>query len=337
MQDIDKFNLIKQNTAEILTEEDLRELIKTKRNPKAYWGIAPTGPMHMGYLASLTKIFDMERAGVETKIMVADIHAALDDLKTPWEEVERRRNYYKLCIEHAFPWEKKPKIVFGSEFQFDRKYQADLLKLSTLTTINRAKRAASTVVRLKTPKVSEVIYPLMQALDEEYLGVDIQIAGEDHRQLLTFAREYLPKIGYKSRVEVMTPLVIGLKGPGVKMSASIPETTLKIYDSEKTIEDKIKKAYCPEGVVTDNPVLQLCKFIVFPLKDRMKIERDDKFGGDVEFEFYESLEHAFKSKEIHPLDLKNALTGNLIDLFSNARKCFEKNKEMLKELGKEYL
>lgn len=337
MQDIDKFNLIKQNTAEIFTEDDLRKLIQEKQKPKAYWGIAPTGPMHMGYLASLTKIFDMEQAGVETKILVADIHAALDDLKTPWEEVEKRRNYYKLCIEHAFPWKKKPKIVFGSEFQLEKDYQTDLLKLSTLTTINRAKRAASTVVRLKTPKVSEVIYPLMQTLDEEYLGVDIQIAGEDHRQLLSFAREYLPKIGYKPRVEIMTPLVMGLKGPGVKMSASVPETTIRIYDSEKTIKDKIKKAYCPEGIVKDNPVLQLCKFIVFPLKNKMKIKRDEKFGGDVDFEFYNSLEHEFKSKEIHPLDLKNALTENLIDIFANARSCFEKNTDMLKELGKEYL
>lgn len=336
MKDIDRFEIIKKNTVEIFTEEDLKELLKNKKNPKAYWGVAPTGPMHIGYLASLSKIFDMEKAGVHTKIMVADIHSALDDLKTPWEEIEKRRNYYKLCIEHAFPWEKKPEIIFGSDFQFKRKYYADLLRLSTLTTINRAKRAASTVVRLKQPKVSEVIYPLMQTLDEEYLDVDIQIAGEDHRQLLAFAREYLPKIGYKSRVEIMTPLVVGLKGPGVKMSASMPETNIKLYESEESIKEKIKKAYCPEGVVKDNPVLQLCRYVVFPIKNNIQIERDKKFGGDMKFEFYRDLERNFKNKELHPLDLKNALTENLIDIFSNVRKCFEDNKETLKELGDEF-
>ncbi len=337
MKDIDKFNLVKQNTVEIFTEDDLRELIKNKKNPKAYWGVAPTGPIHIGYLASLTKIFDLEKAGIQTKIMVADVHAAMDDLKSPWEEIEKRRKYYKLCIENAFNWKKKPKIIFGSDFQFNKKYYSDLLKLSTMTTINRAKRAASTVVRMKSPKVSEVIYPLMQTLDEEHLDVDMQIAGEDHRQLLAFAREYLPKLGYKSRVEVMTPLVMGLKGPGVKMSASIPETSLKVYESEESIKEKIKKAYCPEGIVKDNPILQLCKYVVFPIKDKIKIERDEKYGGDLKFQFYNVLEHKFKEKEIHPLDLKNALTKNLIEIFSNSRKCFEKNKDILKELGDEFL
>jgi len=335
MNAVDRFNLIKQNTVEILTDDELRNLLKQKKI-FAYWGVAPTGPFHIGYLTALTKIFDFEKAGIKTKILIADIHAALDDLKTPWDKIDERAKYYKKCIELSIPWKEKPLFVFGSEFQLDRNYQLDVLKLSTFTTIKRATRAASEVVRMKNPKVSELIYPLMQALDEEYLGVDIQLAGKDHRQILAFAREYLPKLGYKPRVEVMTPLVASLKGPGQKMSASIPETCIKVYESEDTIKEKIRKAYCPEGVVENNPILQLYKFFVFPIRNKVLIKRDEKFGGDVEFEFYEDLERSFKQKEIHPLDLKNNLAEELINTFSKVRKYFEKHKEELKELGEQF-
>ena len=337
MELIDRFNLIKQNTVEILTDDELKKLLQSKKNPSAYWGIAPTGPVHMGYLATLGKIFDLNKAGVNTKIMIADIHAALDDLKTPWEDIQKRREYVKKCIELAIPWKEKPKFVFGSDFELTRSYQSDTLKISSFATVKRATRAASEVTRMKNPKVSELIYPIMQALDEEYLGVDIQLGGIDQRHIFAFAREYLPKIGYSSRVEIMMPLMVSLKGPGVKMSASIPETSIKVHDSEKAIQDKIIKAYCPAGEVKDNPVLQLYKFVVFPLKGKVEIKRDKKFGGDRIFEFYSDLEKSFVEKELHPLDLKAALTNELIGIFSKVRKYFEDNKDELKELGNNFL
>ena len=333
----DKFELAKQNTKEILTEDELRELLKTKSNPTAYWGIAPTGPVHMGYLATMGKIFDFSKAGIKTKIMIADIHAALDDLKTPWDEIQKRREYVKKCLELAIPWKTKPEFVFGSDFELTREYQADILKLSSFTTVKRATRAASEVTRMKNPKVSELIYPVMQALDEEYLKVDIQLGGIDQRHILAYAREYLPKVGYKSRVEVMMPLMVSLKGPGVKMSASIPETSIKVHDSEEAIREKIKKAYCPAGEVKDNPILQLYKYVVFPLKGSVEIKRPEKFGGDIKFEFYDDLERKFVEKELHPLDIKAALTNELVNIFSKVRKYFEEHKDELEALGDAFL
>ena len=113
MELIDRFNLIKQNTVEILTDDELKKLLQSKKNPSAYWGIAPTGPVHMGYLATLGKIFDLNKAGVNTKIMIADIHAALDDLKTPWEDIQKRREYVKKCIELAIPLSIPSRKILG--------------------------------------------------------------------------------------------------------------------------------------------------------------------------------------------------------------------------------
>ena len=333
---MDKFELVARNAEEIVTLNELKALLK-KNNAQAYYGIAPTGPVHIGYFATLSKIFDLMNAGIKTKILIADIHSALDDLKTPWSEIDKRANYYRKCIELAFPWKEKPEFILGSDFQLSAEYQLDVMKIASMSTINRTKRAASEVTRMKEPKVSELIYPIMQTLDEQYLGVDIQLGGSDQRHIMAFARDYLPKIGYKARVEIMMPLMVSLKGPGVKMSASIPESHIKVYESEESIKSKISKAYCPEKEIKDNPILQICKFIIFPVKGKMKIERQNKYGGDISFDSYEELEKAYHSGKLFPLDLKNSVSLHLSDNFKKAREYFKDNKQELETLGSNFL
>ena len=332
-----RLEIIKRNAVEIITSEALEKLLAEKKKITAYYGTAPTGPVHIGHLATLTKIFDFSEAGIRNKILIADLHAALDDLKSPWSEINKRAEYYKKCIELALPWRVKPKIFLGSDFQLNYDYMLDVLKMSSTTTVTRALRAASEVCRLKEPKVSEVIYPLMQALDEQYLDADIQIGGMDQRHIMVYAREYLPKIEYKPRVEIIMPLITSLKGPGVKMSSSMPETHIKVYDSEESIKEKLRNAYCPAGIVKDNPLLQICGTVLFPVNKKIKIEREAKFGGDIVFASYSELEAHFTANKLHPLDLKNAVSSELIKTFARARQYFEKHEDMLERLGKNFL
>ncbi|MEK6808085.1 MAG: tyrosine--tRNA ligase, partial [Nanoarchaeota archaeon] len=209
----ERFSIIKRNTQEILTEGELRVELESGRNLNAYYGIATTGPFHIAYLIPLTKVFDFSKVNIKTKILLADIHAILDDMKADWDKVGLIAEYYKKCIEHSLPWPENPEIVLGSSYQCEPDYYKDLLKIATHVTVNRATRAASEVTRMKNPKVSELIYPLMQVIDEEYLEVDIQIGGIDQRHIMALAREELPRLEYKSRIEIMTPLIASLKGP----------------------------------------------------------------------------------------------------------------------------
>ena len=313
------------------------DLLKRGKRLSAYIGRAPTGALHIGHLIALGKMIDFQRADIDTKILIADIHAALDDLKAPWEELDKRSEYTQKCIELCLPWSKKPEFIRGSSYQLNKDYVLDILKIASQTTVERAMRAASEVTRMKNPKVSETIYPIMQALDEQYLNVDIQLGGTDQRHILVYAREYLPILGYKKRVEIMTPLVASLNGPGTKMSSSIPESNIKVYDEEETIIRKIKNAYCPAGVVDQNMILQITKYLIFPNIDKFKIEREAKFGGDIEFETYEELENELVSYKLHLDDLKNAVSDFLIKMLKNVREYFRDKKDFLASLGKEFL
>jgi tyrosyl-tRNA synthetase len=331
---MDRFELVKRDTQEIVTEEELKRLLEDKKHPIAYWGTAPTGRIHVGYWIPILKISDFLKAGFKFKILIANLHAHLDDQKTPWELLEARSVYYQEMIEamlDAMNIDRSSLIfVRGSDFQLNRDYVTDVLRISAITTMNRTRRAASEVVRVKKePMVSTFIYPIMMALDEEYMEVDVQYAGVDQRKIMMFAREYLPMIGHKARVEVMTPMLPSLVGG--KMSASEEKGKLDLLDSSKEVEDKIKGAYCKEGEVKENGVISFCEYFLFPWKGKLKIERDKKFGGDTEYANYKELEKDFINKKLHPMDLKKAVSKELNELLEPIRRRFEKKTDLLRE------
>jgi len=58
----------------------------------------------------------------------------------------------------------------------------------------------------------------------------------------------------------------------------------------------------------------------------MKVERPEKFGGNLEFSSYEDLEKKFSQKKLHPMDLKQATAEHLNKLIDPVRRKLEKNK-----------
>ncbi len=334
MDSEEKFNLIKRNTEEIISEEELKEVLK-KKNPVVYWGTAPTGKPHVGYFFPMLKIADFLKAGFKVKILLADIHAALDN--TPWEILEKRYNYYAkvipLMIEALGVSSKNLSFVKGSDFQLESKYMFEILQMSSYASVRDANKAASEVVKMgDNPALSGLVYPLMQALDEQYLGVDVQLGGIDQRKIMVLARELLPKLNYLPRVEVMHPLIPSLIGG--KMSSSNEKGKIDLMDDEKIVLNKIKMADCIAGDV-DNGVLAFVKYVLMTIKNDKKekfvVERPEKYGGNLEYENYEELERDFKEKKLHPLDLKNAV-GKEINLLL---KLFRKNKKTLEKLSSE--
>ena len=330
-----RLELIKRNTEEIVTLEELEKLLKRKKKPVVYLGTAITGRPHIAYFLWIHKLADFLKAGFKVKLLLADLHGALDN--TPWDVLDARYNYYKKLMPLMFKSVgadvKNFEIVKGSDFQLKKEYISDVLKMSTFTTVRDCNKAASEVVKFgDNPKLSGLIYPIMQSLDEVYLNVDVQYGGLDQRKILMFARENLPKMGYERRVEIMTPMIPGLEGG--KMSASVESSKIDLLDDEKTVNEKIKRAYCKEGEVEGNGVLAFFKNVVIVIKQdsnkKFIVERDEKFGGNLEFERYEDLEKMYANKELHPLDLKNALAKEVNNLLSIIRK----NRKELEKLSK---
>ncbi len=324
----EKFLLIKRNTQEIITEEELRALLESKKHPAIYLGTSVTGRPHIGYFAWVQKLADCLKAGFKVKVLLADIHGALDN--TPWDLLEKRYKYYEIVIPamiEAMGGDLAQfEMIKGSDFQLKKEYILDVLKMSTITSVRDCTKAASDVVKMgDNPHLSGLIYPIMQSLDEEYLDVDIQMGAIDQRKILVFAREYMPQIRYRSRIELMIPFIRGLTADG-KMSSSNKVSKIDLLDDEKTIRDKLKNAYCEEGN-PENGVLDFALTVIMTQKmdkgEAFVISRPEKWGGPLTFRTKEELYNAYASKQLHPMDLKNGVAQEVNILLEPIRKKFD--------------
>lgn len=332
---MNKFELIKRNTQEIIEEEELKKLLKEKKEPIVYWGTAPTGKVHIGYFIPMTKIADFVKAGFKLKILIADLHAFLDDQKTEWHLLDDRSEYYKEVILSMLESLKinteNIEFIEGSEFQLDPEYTLQILQMAGDVTLNRCKRAASEVVRFKEePKLGSFLYPLMQIQDTVSLEVDVCYSGIDQRGIYMLGRELLSELKQKKPLCVFTPMLPGLTG--AKMSSSDVKGKIELLDEKDVVEKKILSAYCESGKLENNGVLVFLQYVIFPIKREFKVERDPKYGKSLVYKDYKELEKDFLANKLHPLDLKKSLAKEINILLEPIRKrfCDKKHQELLK-------
>ncbi|KAI8919588.1 tRNA synthetases class I-domain-containing protein [Entophlyctis helioformis] len=340
----EKFNLITRNLQEFLGADKIREVL-AKRDLKVYWGTAPTGKPHIGYFVPMTKLADFLKAGCHVTVLFADLHAYLDNQKAPWDLLKLRTKYYEAAIKAMLTSIGVPidrlKFVVGTSYQLSREYTLDMYRLLAMTTEHSAKKAGAEVVKqVESPLLSGLVYPLLQALDEEYLDVDAQFGGVDQRKIFVYAEKFLPQIGYTKRAHLMNVMVGGLSGS--KMSSSDPDSKLDLLEEADSVVAKLKKAFCEEGNVDDNPILSFIKIVIFPANSLTKpdykfvVTRPEKFGGNVSFSNAEELEEAFRTKKLHPGDLKAAAATAINALLEPIRQAFRADPALLQLAAEAY-
>jgi len=344
-----KMQLIKEVGEEIITEEELKELLKKKTHPIAYDGFEPSGRMHIAQgIVRANSINKMIKAGCKFKILVADWFAFLNNKYGGDIKKIRIAGEYFIELWKAIGLdEKNVEFIWTSDIIKDTKYWELVMKISAINTVTRIIRCSQIMGRSESDVLaaSQIFYPCMQAADVFYLGIDITQLGMDQRKVNVLAREIAPKLGYTKPVIVSHRMLSGLGEPpkdltgaeraiAMKMSKSKPETAIFMDDTEEDVKRKIQKAYCPEKIVDGNPVLEYAKYIIFEKISSLKIERPTKFGGNLTIKSYSELENTYKKGDLHPLDLKKAVSSELNKLLEPVRRHFSKGKpkKLLEEI-----
>ncbi len=336
MDTAERTALVTRYTEEVVTDAEIETLFEAG-TPSAYIGYAPTGEMHIGHFTTMRKLADFVDAGVDVTVLIADLHAHLDDEKSPFELLDARSTYYQAAIEAmieaAGADPEGVTFVRGTEFQLEEPYTLDLYRMLANTTLSRAQRAGSEVVRQsENPKLGGLVYTLMQALDVAALDADIAYGGIDQRGIYMLAREALPEHDYDKPACVFAPLLSGLSGG--KMSASEAGSKVSLTDDDEAVTEKINGAYCPAGETEENGVLEYLRFLVFPVFAERDlpfvVERPEKYGGDLVYETYDAVETDFVSGELHPADLKPAAAAAISDVIAPVRKRLLDSPELLR-------
>lgn len=338
-----KIDLIKKPpTEEILIEKELRELLETDEHPGHYQGFEISGLLHVGNLIiSGFKINDFMKAGIKCQVYLADWHSFINNkFGGDWSKILTAAKYYEKAFKFFCPG---AKIVIGSELYHNNdEYWRNVMRFSKHMTLSRTLRCMTIMGRSENEKLdlSQYFYPPMQAVDIKEIGADIPHGGMDQRKAHVLAREIFPKMGWKKPVAVHHHLLMGIAEPvqlkskdkleqviASKMSKSKPWTAIFIHDTKEQIQQKLRKAWCPEKQTEMNPVLEMAKHVIFHENETFKIERPAKYGGTIEFESYQRLEKAYRNGELHPQDLKNAVAEELAKILDPIRKYFENSKE----------
>ncbi|RLI11854.1 tyrosine--tRNA ligase [Candidatus Bathyarchaeota archaeon] len=342
-----KIELIcKPPTEEVITPDDLRNLLETEEHPIAYNGWEPSGLVHLGTgVICAYKMKDFIEAGIHFKAYLSTWHAWLNnklggDLRLIRKAADLFRHSW---IALGVP-EDKVEFIYSDKLYDDLSYWEKTVKIAKNLTIARTRRTLEIAGRKETEAhyVSDFLYTPMQVADIFHMKVKICQLGMDQRKANVVARELGEKLGFWKPVCVHHHILQGLEKPAIwpipegkekealasaKMSKSKPETCVFIYDSPEEIKNKIRRAFCPEKTVQYNPILEFCNYIIFREKEIFTVERPAKYGGTVEFQSYQELETAYKRGELHPQDLKNAVAEELAEILEPVRRYFENNKE----------
>jgi tyrosyl-tRNA synthetase len=342
-----KLDLIKRPPLEeVITEQELKELLETNDHPQHYIGFEISGLLHLGNLIlSGFKVNDFMKAGVKCQIYLADWHSFINNkMGGDWEKILAAAKYYEEGFKFFCPG---AKIVLGSEMYHNNdEYWKNIMKFSKHMTLPRALRCMTIMGRSESDKLdlSQYFYPSMQALDVKEIGADMPHGGMDQRKAHVLAREIFPKMGWKKPVAVHHHLLMGIAEPmklqaedkleqvtASKMSKSKPWTALFVHDTEEQIKEKLQKAWCPPNQKDMNPVLEIVKYVIFHEAKEFTVERPAKYGGDIDFKNYSDVENEYVAGKIHPQDLKNSVAASISKIINPIRKHFDKpaNKKLM--------
>lgn len=328
-------NVVEPYEEFVITMNDLDRLLDSGEKIVSYCGYEPSGPIHIGYFPTLFKAKEISTIG-KVKILLADFHAYLNN-KGPLNLIRDLSTNYWIPIFKSFGL--NAEYIVGSEFQGTKEYITDLFTLARRVSMKRAIRAVTVILRQKEEiQVGAAIYPIMQVLDIIYLDLNLAFGGTDQRKIHALIRDLLTHEVIKElkRKPIMPvcihlPMILGLK-PGEKMSSSKPETHIAIHDKPEAIKRKLRRAYCPPETAdaNENPIFSIIKFVIMPYTEKFVVDRPEKYGGPIEYKRYEEIVRDYINKNIHPLDLKNAVAEWIISQLRPAHRLLEKDPEILR-------
>lgn len=339
MNAAERLELVARFSQEIVTRGELQLLLETNDHPRAYIGFEPSGFLHLGSLLipSLT-INAMLDAGFSVTILLADWHAFINDkLGGALQSIRRCGDYMADAFSFMAGGRSGLEFRFASGMVSEGDYWTDLIRNAKHATLQRLKRAMTIMGRNEDEAeldASKLLYPLMQVTDIFRLNVDVAYAGMDQRRAHMLAREVAEASGRRKPIALHTPLLSGLKSTsrmdaGVsKMSKSDPGSAIYVHDNLQTIRSKMKGAFCPKET-GGNPVLDICRYIIFPYTGSLSVERSQKYGGDAMFDSFDALLDAYSSGKLHPMDLKTAVADGVWKITEPLCRHYEEDESLL--------
>ena len=238
--------LLSRGVSEVVTKDELRQLLSSGRSLRVKLGIDPTSPhIHLGRAVPLLKLRDFQKLGHTVVFIVGDFTGIIGD--TSDKESERPMLSEKQVLENLQSYfleaglildMKRVETHYNSEWLSKLTYKeigehAEAFSLSDFIARENIARRLSAGSRVS---LREVLYPLMQGYDSVAVKADIELGGTDQRFNLLSGRRLQEKSGQKPQCIMTVPLIRGTDGR--KMSSSLVNT-ISIASSRSEMFGKV--------------------------------------------------------------------------------------------------
>ncbi len=239
--------LMRRGAEEILVEQELVGLLKSKKPLRIKAGFDPTAPdIHLGHTVLLNKLKHFQDLGHHILLLIGDFTAMIGDptgrnvTRKPLTEAEvlQNANTYQTQVFKILD-KNKTEVVFNSSWITKLGAQG-LIQLASNYTVARMLEREDFKQRYHSNQpiaIHEFLYPLIQGYDSVAIQADIEIGGTDQKFNLLMGRELQKHYGQKPQVVMTFPLLEGLDGVQ-KMSKSLGNY-IGINESPKEIFGKI--------------------------------------------------------------------------------------------------
>lgn len=218
-------------------------------------GIQPTGSIHIGaYLGAIKQWKDFQEMG-ECLFFIADLHA----LTVPQKPDDFKKQTLQTAIELLAAGLNPEKCIIFVQSQIKEHTELYWL-LNTIAPLGELERMTQFKDKAKQFKsninAGLLNYPILQAADILLYQTDSVPVGKDQVQHLeltkNIARKFNQKYGETFKVPEAVTMDFGAKimslgDPKKKMSKSIPESCLFLFDEPEVIKKKIMTAVTDTG------------------------------------------------------------------------------------------
>ncbi len=222
---------------------------------RIFSGIQPTGVIHIGnYLGAIKQFVELQEKN-ECIFSIVDWHA----ITVPYQIQDLQKNILDATICYlAAGIDPEKSVVF---VQSSVKEHAELAwLLGTVTPVGDLLRM--TQYKEKSKKYKEGVgagllnYPILMAADILLYKTEIVPVGQDQKQHVeltrTIARRFNKQFGEtfpipQVQLQAIGAKIMALNNPKKKMSKSIPESCLYLFDEPNIIEKKILSAVTDSG------------------------------------------------------------------------------------------
>ena len=301
-----QLQIIKNNTAEIIGEDELLKKLKHSvdtGNPlRVKLGLDPSAPdLHLGHAVVLHKLREFQELGHHVVIILGDFTGRIGD---PTGRSETRRQLTDEEVLHNAATYRdqvfkildpeKTEVVFNSEWLAKLNF-AQVIELAAKYTVARMLEREDFTKRYREQlpiSIHEFFYPLMQGYDSVALHADIEFGATEQKFNLLMGRHLQREYGQDPQVCIMMPILVGLDGVN-KMSKSlgnyigITEEPSQMYGKAMSMADELMLEYY-------------------------------KLATDYSMEKVAEIERTLQNGLLHPRDAKMRLAHRIVYLYHGA-------------------